>query len=159
METVRKSLHDLGFGNGFLDLTPKVQAIKDKDRNLNFFKIRIFCSSKDFIHNLKRQLTEWEEYFSSHISTKIFISRIGESSGTLLQYSCLEKSMDRGSWQAAVHGVAKSRTRLNDFIFTFLFHALEKEMATHSSVLDWRIPGTAEPGGLPSMGSHRVGQD
>ena len=64
--------------------------------------------------------------------------------------------MDRGAWWAAVHGVAKNRTRLSDFTFTFHFHALEKEMATHSSVLAWRIPGTAEPGGLPSMGSHRV---
>ena len=67
--------------------------------------------------------------------------------------------MDGGAWWAAVHGVAKSRTRLSDFIFTFHFHALEKEMATHSSVLAWRIPGTGEPGGLPSMGSHRVGHD
>ena len=63
--------------------------------------------------------------------------------------------MDRGAWWAAVHGVAKIQTRLSDFTFTFLFHALEKEMATHSSVLAWRIPGTAEPGGLPSMGLHR----
>ena len=60
--------------------------------------------------------------------------------------------MDRGAWWAAVHGVSKSRTRLSDFTFTFHFHALEKEMATHSSVLAWRIPGTGEPGGLPSMG-------
>ena len=67
--------------------------------------------------------------------------------------------MDGGAWWAAVHGVAKSRTGLSDFTFTFHFHALEKEMATHSSVLAWRIPGTAEPGGLPSMGSHRVGHD
>ena len=67
--------------------------------------------------------------------------------------------MDRGAWWAAVHGVAKSRTRLSDFTFTFHFHALEKEMATHSSVLAWRILGTEEPGGLPSMGSHRVGHD
>ena len=67
--------------------------------------------------------------------------------------------MDRGAWWAAVHGVARSRTRLNDFTFTFHFHALEKEMATHSSVLAWRIPGMGEPGGLPSMGSHRVGHD
>ena len=67
--------------------------------------------------------------------------------------------MDGRAWQAAVHGVAKSQTRLNDFTFTFHFHALEKEMATHSSVLAWRIPGTGEPGVLPSMGSHRVGQD
>ena len=63
------------------------------------------------------------------------------------------------AWWAAVHGVAKSRTRLSDFTFTFHFHALEKEMATHSSVLAWRIPGTGKPGGLPSMGSHRVGHD
>ena len=67
--------------------------------------------------------------------------------------------MDRGAWWAAVHGVTKSRTWLSDFTFTSRFHALEKEMATHSSVLAWRIPGTWEPGGLPSMGSHRVGRD
>ena len=67
--------------------------------------------------------------------------------------------MDGGAWWAALHGVAKSWTRLSDFIFTFYFHVLEKEMATHSSVLAWRIPGTGEPGGLPSMGSHRVGHD
>ena len=69
------------------------------------------------------------------------------------------KSMDGGAWWAAVHGVTKSRTRLSEFTFTFFFHALEKEMATHSSVLAWRIPGTGEPGGLPSVGSHRVGHD
>ena len=73
-----------------------------------------------------------------------------------LQYSCLESPTDGGAWWAAVHGVAKSRTRLSDFTFTFHFHALDKEMATHSSVLAWRIPGTGEPGGLPSMGLHRV---
>ena len=67
--------------------------------------------------------------------------------------------MDGGAWWAAVHGVAKSRTRLSNFTFTFHFHALEKEMATHSSILSWRIPGTEEPGGLPSMGSHRVEHD
>ena len=67
--------------------------------------------------------------------------------------------MDGGGWKAAVHGVAESRTRLSDFTFTFHFHALEKKMATHSSVLAWRIPGTGEPGGLPSMGSHRVRHD
>ena len=76
-----------------------------------------------------------------------------------LQHSCLENPMDRGACWAAVHGVAQSRTRLSDFTFTFHFHTLEEEMATHSSVLAWRIPGTGEPGGLPSMGSHRVGHD
>ena len=83
----------------------------------------------------------------------------GEGNGTPLQYSCLENPMDGGAWWTTVHGVAKSRTRLSNFTFTFHFHALEKEMATHSSVLAWRIPGTGEPGGLPSMGSHRVGHD
>ena len=81
----------------------------------------------------------------------------GEGNGTPLQYSCLENPMDGGAWKPTVHGVAEGRTRLSDFTFTFHFHALEKEMATHSSVLAWRIPGTGEPGGLPSMGSHRVG--
>ena len=79
--------------------------------------------------------------------------------GTPLQYSCLENAMDGGAWWAAVHGVAKSRTQLSDFTFAFHFHALEKQMATHSSVLAWRIPGTGEPGGLPSKGSHRVGHN
>ena len=83
----------------------------------------------------------------------------GEGDGTPLQYSCLENSMDGGAWKAAVHGVAKGRTRLSDFTFTFHFHALEMKMATHSSVLAWRIPGMGEPGGLPSLGSHRVGHD
>ena len=83
----------------------------------------------------------------------------GEGNGTPLQYSCLENPMDRGAWKAAVRGVAEGWTQLNDFTFTFHFHALEKEMATHSSVVAWRIPGVGEPGGLPSMGSHRVGHD
>ena len=83
----------------------------------------------------------------------------GNGNGTTLQYSRLENPMDGGAWKAAVHGVTKSRTRLSDFTFTFHFHALEKKMATRSSVLAWRIPGTGEPGGLPSMGSHRVGHD
>ena len=81
---------------------------------------------------------------------------VGEGNGTPLQYSCLENPMDRGAWWAAVHGVAKSRTRLSDFTFTFHFNTLEKEIAAHSSVPAWRIPGTAEPGGLPSTGSRRV---
>ena len=85
-------------------------------------------------------------------------SSIG-SNGTPLQYPCLENPMDGGAWKAAVHGVAGGRTWLSDFTFTFHFHALEKAMATHSSVLAWRIPGTGEPGGLPSMESHRVRHD
>ena len=84
---------------------------------------------------------------------------VGEGNGTPLQCSCLENPMDGGAWWAAVHGVAKSQTSLSDFAFTFRFHALEKEMTTHSSVLAWRIPGMGEPGGLPAMGSHRVGHD
>ena len=96
-----------------------------------------------------------------YISCLLYIQQCiyGEGNGTPLQYSCLENPMDGGAWQAVVHGVTKSRTRLSDFPFTFHFHAFEKEMATHSSVLAWRIPGTGEPGGLPSMGSHRVGHD
>ena len=82
-----------------------------------------------------------------------------EGNGTPLQYSCLENPMDGGAWKAAVHVVTESRTRLNDSTSTFHFHALEKEMATHSSILAWRIPETGEPGGLLSMGSHRVGRD
>ena len=82
----------------------------------------------------------------------------GEGNGTPLQYSCLETPMDRGAWKAAVHGVTVGRTRMSNFTFTFQFHALEKEMATYSS-LAWRIPGTGEPGGLPSIGSHRVGHN
>ena len=84
---------------------------------------------------------------------------LGEGNGTPLQYSCLENPMGGGAWKAAVHGVAKSRARLSDFTFPFHFHALEKITATRSSVLAWRIPGTGEPGGLPSLGSHRVGLD
>ena len=81
---------------------------------------------------------------------------VGEGNGNSLQYSYLKNPVDRGAWLAAVYGVAKSWTRLSDFTFTFHFHALEKEMATRSSVLAWRIPGMEEPGGLLSMGSHRV---
>ena len=94
----------------------------------------------------------FSEHFSKTITKKLF-------NGTLLQYSCLENPMGRGAWWVAVHGVAKSQTRLSDFTFTFHFHALEKEMATHSRVLAWRIPGTGVPGGLPSIGLHRVGHD
>ena len=105
-------------------------------------------------------LTRWT--FISKVVSLLFnmLSRfVGEGNGTPLQYSCLENPMDGGAWKAALHGVAEGRTRLSDFTFTFHFHALEKEMATHSSVLAWRIPGTGEPGGLPSLGLHRVGHD
>ena len=106
-------------------------------------------------------LTIWT--FISKVMSLLFnmLSRfvIGEGNGTPLQYPCLENPMDRGAWWAAVHGITKSQTQLSDFTFTFHFHALEKEMATHSSVLAWRIPGTGEPVGLPSMGLHRVGHD
>ncbi len=102
------------------------------------------------------------------VKIKNFVNKMGKmqesvnkdlGSGTPLQYSCLENPMDGGAWWPADHGVAKSRTRLSDFTFTFHFHALEKAMATHSSVLAWRIPGMGEPGGLLSMGSHRVRHD
>ena len=83
----------------------------------------------------------------------------GEGIGTPLQYSCLENPMNRGAWKAAVHGVTEGQTWLSNFTFTFHFHALEQEMATHYSVLAWRMPGMGEPGGLPSMGSHRVRHD
>ena len=107
----------------------------------------------DCSHEIKRCLL-----IGRKIMTKLD-SIFGEGNGTPLQYSYLENPMDGGAWWAAIHGVATSRTRLSDFTFTFHFHALEKEMATHSSVLAWRIPGTAEPGGLPSMRSHRVGHN
>ena len=90
---------------------------------------------------------------------KCLAGSLREGDGTPLRYSCLENPMDGGAWWAAVHGVMKSQTRLSHFTFTFHFHALEKEMATHSIVFAWRIPGTGEPGGVPSMGSHRVGHD
>jgi len=97
-------------------------------------------------------------FYISSLYNKYALSS-GEGNGTPLQYSCLENPMDGGAWKAVVHGVAEGRTWLNDFTFTFHFHALEKEMATHSSILAWRIPGPGEPSGLPSMGSHRVGHD
>ena len=106
------------------------------------------------------ETTDWFQIrkgvYQGCILSPCLFNLYAEGNGTPLQYSCLENPRDRGAWWAAVHGVTKSRTRLSDFTFTFHFHALEKEMATHSSVLAWRIPGTGEPGGLPSMGLHRV---
>ena len=117
-------------------------GIKIAGRNLNNLRYAddttLMAESKGELMSLLMKVTEESE------------------NGTPLQYSFLENPMDRGAWWAAVNGVAKSRTRLSDFIFTFHFHALEKEMATHSSVLAWRIPGMWKPNVLLSMGSHRV---
>ena len=118
----------------------------------------IFLGSKitvdgDCSHGIKRCLLLGKKAMTN------LDSIFGEGNGTPLQYSCLENPMGGGAWSATVHGVAKSWPRLSDFTFTFHFHALEKEMATHSSVLAWRIPGMGEPGGLLSMGSHRVGHN
>ena len=116
--------------------------------SLNAFNSEIY----DLLKLSDFQATERLHY---HFS----LSCIGEGNGNPLQCSCLENPRDSGAWWTAACGVAQSWTRLSDFTFTFHFHALEKEMATHFSVLAWRIPGTGEPGGLPSMGSHRVGHD
>ena len=114
-------------------------------------------------HRSQEQLPSWATCFTSDIgeeeNNSLLPWFVGEGNGSPLQYSRLENPMNREAWKAAVHGITKSQTWLGDFTFTFHFHALEKEMATHSSVLAWRIPGTEEPGGLPSMGSHRVGHD
>ena len=101
----------------------------------------------------------YESVVTERLHFHFSLSCNGEGNGNPLQCSCLENPMDGEAWWAAVHGVARSRTQLSDFNFTFPFHAMEKEMATHSSVLVWRIPGTEEPGGLLSMGLHRVGHD
>ena len=112
-----------------------------------------WISSLPFLTSDNEGYTNQIPFFISHHlhwSNKNF----GDGNGNPLQYSCLENPMDGGAWWAAVHGVTKSRTWLSNFTFTFHFHALEKEMATHSRILAWRILGTAEPGGLPSTGSH-----
>ena len=134
---------------------------------INISKIEENIKERKIKHNLTTQryllLTFRYIAFLYVFDMQVFIHKytyiFGEGNGTPLQYSCLENSMDGRAWQAAVYGVAQSRTRLSNFTFTFHFHALEKEMATHSSVLAWRIPWTGEPGGLPSQGSHRVGHD
>ena len=110
--------------------------------------------NKNFWYNHSTMVMPNEK---SNSNSKETVAKKGN--GNPLQYSCLENPMDGGAWWAAVHEVARSQTQLGNFTFTFHFHALEKEMATRSSVLAWRIPGTREPGGLPSMGSHRVGHD
>ena len=116
----------------------------------HYFKFSSYTSSSNYFLTL--QLPVRSRYM-------LLLCAPLEGNGTPLQYSCLENPMDGGAWWAAVCGVAKSWTRLSGFTFTFHFHALEKEMGTHSSVLAWRIPGMGESGGLLSMGSHRVGHD
>ena len=104
-------------------------------------------------------LKQYSVILMSTFIYRMLVDLVREGDGTPLQYSCLENPVDGGAWWAAVHEVTQSQTLLSNFTFTFHFHALKKEMATHSSVLAWRIPGTVEPGGLPSMWSHRVGHD
>ena len=149
----------VGDGQGSLVCcSPWGSKESDTTELLNWTELN-WCSMQD-LHSLTRDWTcalALEAWFPNYWTSPIRASR--EGTGTPLQYSCLENPMDGGAWWAAVHGVIKSRTQLSDFTFPFPFHALEKEMATHSSVLAWRIPGTGEPGGLPSMGLHRVGRD
>ena len=133
----------------------KVKEESEVGLKLNIQKTKVMASGP---------ITSWEIDGETVETVSDFIlggSKIiaGEGNGTPLQYSCLENRMDGGAWWAAVHGVTKSQTRLSDFTFTFYLHALEKEMATHSIVPAWRIPGMGEHGGLPSMGSCRVGHD
>ena len=127
---------------------PKIKKIKTKTFSWLMHSHRNTCQVRN-IFSLST-ICAYEQYLCGS----------GEGNGTPLQYSCLENPMNGGAWWAAVHGVTTSRTRLSDFAFTFHFHALEKEMATHSNVRAWRIPGTGGgAGGLPSMGSHRVRHD
>ena len=151
-------------------ISPALHLLPLSTTNL-FFVARVH-----FFHYFKDPLSSQHVFFLIRRSFPLFLHRhvslffsrcafktisllLREGSSTPLQDSCLENPMDRGAWWAAVHGVTRSQTRLSDFTFTFHLHALEKEVATHSSALAWRIPGTAEPGGLPSVGWHRVGHD
>ena len=150
------------------------QDIKSRfDHEFHFRQIKLGMSMRSLLGYIINGSRTKKMRSSSEIDNcESLAYNLGEGDGTPLQYSCLENPMDRGAWEAAVHGVVKSRARLSNFTFTFHFHALlsnftftfhfhalEKEMATHSSVLAWRIPGMWEPGGLPSMGSHRVGHN
>ena len=138
-----------------MKLGQKCNQVKYQKEFINFlvfFKL-LFCYYYEVSHRLE------VSFLFSDCTVIVLLNQVGEGNGTPLQYSCLENPMDGGAWWSAVHVVAEGWTRLRDFTFTFHFHALEKEMATHSSVLDWRIPGTGEPGRLPSMGSRRVRHD
>ena len=129
---------------------------------LDFLTLGESCLRHVFSVAFQRVPSETESQLPTVVTLSLDTHHVGFlafGNGTPLQYSGLENSINEGAWKAAVHGVAKSRTRLSDFTFTFHFHALEKAMASHSSVLAWRIPGTGEPDGLPSMGSHKVGHD
>ena len=144
-------IHSQGCIAKMMKLQELLQEALPDDTHHRFFMVNI---------SLRRNVGWWGP--SKAKFPKFFLwakGMYGEGNGNPLQYSCLENPMDGGAWWAAVHGVARSLTWLSNFTFTFHFHALEKERATHSSVLAWRIPGTGEPGGLPSMGSHRVGHD
>ena len=127
--------------------------------SLPIISLLIYCKSllvslfQPIIYSLSSSQSDTLKYKIGYVTS------FREGNGTPLQHSFLENPKDGGAWWAAVHGVANSQTQLSDFTFTFHFHALEKEMATHSSVLAWRIPGTGEPGGLLSMRSHRVRHD
>ena len=126
------------------------------DHSLQVINNQPLKTSRLYNFFLNMSICTW---FAFKIVYKNLIRSPGEGNGNPLQYSCLENPTDGGAWWATVHGVSTSWSRLSDFIFTFHFHAMEKEMETHSSVLAWRIPGMAEPGGLPSTGLHRVGHD
>ena len=154
------------------ELTWQTSMLYSRHCSPNLFKWNYLYGNLPFYKIQVNRFMAWDDSSGAKIIPKYilwirglvpfwvsFIKTDGEGNGTPLQYSCLENPMDGGAWKAAIHGVTEGRTRLSDFTFTFHFHALEKEMATHSSVLAWRFPGTGEPGGLPSMGSHRVGHD
>ena len=147
--------------------SPQFKSIKSSAVNLLYSPTFTSIHDTWINHTLTRQIfvgkiTSLLFSMLSSLVITFFPNRkhlFGECSANPLRYSCLENPMDGRAWRAAVHGVPTSWIQLSDFTFTFHFHALEKDMATHSSVLAWRIQGTGEPGGLPSMGSHRVGHD
>ena len=152
----------VGWRKSELPVRPQRCQVLQGPGGLHTSQVRIQALIHDLAGPSSPDLLPGVQLFSKVPSALFWLHVItldGEGNDTPLQYSYLEDPRDGGAWWAAVHGVTKSRTQLSNFTFTFHFHALEKEMATHSSVLAWRIPGTEEPGGLPSMGSHRVRQD